>query len=115
MPAARRMSPGEWRSGAAAARRLDGNVFSQLDELARRLSDLGMADPAQAVRKAMETARDDPDKASKALKEVAASLAAQAPAYSHGLRELLGRLPEFSEAPTAKVTDDDGIPDMAPH
>jgi hypothetical protein len=106
--------PGQWRSQAESARGLDGNVFSQLDEMARRLHDLGLDEPEEQVRKAAALAREDPDKASEMLAATARLLGTIAPPYGQGLSEIARGLPQHREQGTGQVSDDDGIPDLDP-
>lgn len=115
MAAPKFQGPGHWRSQAEEKRSLQDNVFAALDEHARRMHDLGMDDAEDRVRKAMDTMRENPEKAADLLREISADLMAQAPAYGHGMAEIARRLPEMREAPGHKVSDDDGIPGHHPH
>jgi hypothetical protein len=83
--------PGHWRSQAEKARGLDGNVFAELAEMHRRLTDKGMTEVAAEVARAMDKAKDGfVDDASDILRQAAQKLT-EAPAHAHGLREIAER------------------------
>lgn len=106
--------PGHWRSQAEEKRSLAGNVFAALDEHARRAHDQGLDETEDQIRKAMTVLQEDPEKAAEMLREISVSLMTQAPAYGHGMAEIVRRLPEMREAPGHKISDDDGIPGHHP-
>lgn len=115
MATAKPASPGQWRSHSAAAASLDGNLFAQLDQVARRLHDLGLDDLEDRLRKAAALARTRPEQAAAALRELVPELLARAPAYGHGVREIVSGMPDLAEKPDAKISDDDGIPGLHPY
>lgn len=80
MATERPVSPGQWRSRAAAAAALDGSLFAQLDQVARCLHDLGLHDLEGRLRRAADLARTKPEQAAAALRELVPELLAQAPA-----------------------------------
>lgn len=83
--------PGHWRSQAEKARGLDGNVFAELAEMHRRLTDKGMAEVAAEVARAVEKAKAGfVDDAADVLRQAAAKLT-EAPAHADGMRALAER------------------------
>lgn len=110
MPAQPRFKgPGHWHSQAAGAQGLDGNVFAELSEMHRRLTDKGMAETAAEVAKAVEKAKAGfVDDASDILRQAAAKLTS-APAHAAGMRELAERTAS-SRPGTTTYADEDELP-----
>lgn len=72
----------------------DGDVLAALGEHARRLHDLGLTAEGDRVLAAVSKAREDPQQAAALLREISAGLMAQAPAYGHGMPEVVRRMRE---------------------
>jgi len=105
--------PGHWRSQAAAARGLEGNVFAELAEMHRRLLDRGMTDAAAKVEEAVQQARAGfSDKASDTLREAAALLHHTAGGHAQGLREIGERVAGTRPGTVIPAAEDE-LPGMA--
>lgn len=101
--------PGHWRSQAEQARSLDGNVFAELAEMHRRLTDKGMTEVAAEVARAVDKAKAGfVDDASDILRQAAQKLT-EAPAHADGMRALAERTAS-SRPGTTTYADEDELP-----
>jgi hypothetical protein len=87
-------------SRADATLRLTSAEYAALAEIARQLSVIGQAEEEARVRAAMRVARQDPQQADRLLREAAARLLAQAPAYSHNVMRAMAQ----AAAPATRMT-----------
>ena len=100
--------PGQWRSQADGAQHGDGNVFAQLADMLRRLSDRGV--DTSGLQEAIRLAKAGlNDRAADKLRAVAAELGRQAPSYEVGLRDIADRLPRAGDEPAGKDPDIPGV------
>lgn len=102
--------PGQWRSQADGAQHGDGNIFAQLADMMRRLSDLGV--DVSGVQEAARLAKAGlNDKAADQLRAVARELGQRAPSYAVGLHDMADRLPRPGDDPAMR---DEEIPEVQP-
>lgn len=102
--------PGQWRSQADGAQHGGGNIFAQLADMLRRLSDRGV--DTSGLQEAIRLARAGlNDKAAEKLRAVARELGQAAPSYAVGLTDMADRLPRAGDDPAPKDQD---IPEVSP-
>jgi hypothetical protein len=102
--------PGQWRSQADGAQHGDGNIFAQLADMLRRLTDRGI--DTSGLQEAIRLAKAGlTDKAAGQLRAVAAELGRQAPSYAVGLRDMADSLPRAGDEPAGRDQD---IPEVSP-
>jgi hypothetical protein len=102
--------PGQWRSQAESARHADSNIFVQLADMIRLMSDAGL-DASPVVEAARVAKTGDTERASQLLRQAARDVGAARPGYALGLTGLADRLPLPGKEP---ASGDDEIPGVTP-